>query len=201
MECSVRNERQSEIQPHPGDGPGAEERLSAMVDGELQGPEASALLRRLPEERALSQRWDEYHLIGDVLRGTPLAGFDAGRFGSSLAAEPLIFAPGALAAPRGLQRALGAAALAAGVGALAVALWVAMPGGRDARLATLAAAPVQDGRAGVPDAVGVQDYLLAHQRFASSALLQGAAPYVRLVDDRPTPAARGALRSLEAVRQ
>jgi hypothetical protein len=33
----------------------------------------------------------------------------------------------------------------------------------------------------VPVAVGVEDYLLAHQRFSPASSMQGVAPYVRTV--------------------
>ena len=78
---------------------------------------------------------------------------------------------------------------------VAFAAWIAVPQvGTDA--GTVAAAPgapspvnpqiaaapqrVPAGT-GVPVAVGVEDYLLAHQRFSPVSRIQGVAPYVRTV--------------------
>ena len=97
----------------------ARERLSALVDGELDGaalPQACAQWRENEQHRA---HWHAWHLIGDVLRSEDLAqspsrdaAFLAG-FRARLALEPVVLAPQpiaplavpAAAAARGWRRA------------------------------------------------------------------------------------------------
>lgn len=49
-----------------------QELLSALADGELQGPELAQALALCQQDSACS-RWRDYHLIGDVLRSPELA--------------------------------------------------------------------------------------------------------------------------------
>jgi sigma-E factor negative regulatory protein RseA len=71
------------------------EHLSALVDGELAHHEVTQVLAVLGEGDAAFDRWDCYHLIGEVLRSPalPLAGASAdmrlvGRLRDALAHEP-----------------------------------------------------------------------------------------------------------------
>jgi sigma-E factor negative regulatory protein RseA len=82
----------------------AHERLSALLDGELDAGavgRACAQWRESAESRAT---WHTYRLIGDVLRSDDLAGDparDAGFLGAlraRLAAEPVVLAPRSIAA-------------------------------------------------------------------------------------------------------
>ena len=50
------------------------EQLSALVDGALDEGPGRSVLARLGDQPALRARWGRYHLIGDVLRGEPVAG-------------------------------------------------------------------------------------------------------------------------------
>ena len=45
-----------------------EERVSALVDGELTSFESRRLINELEKDPVLRKRWGRYHLIGDVLR-------------------------------------------------------------------------------------------------------------------------------------
>jgi sigma-E factor negative regulatory protein RseA len=84
----------------------ARERLSALVDGELEDravAQACAHWRESPESRAA---WHSYQLIGDVLRSDDLAA-DAARdarfvatLRARLATEPVVLAPQPVAASR-----------------------------------------------------------------------------------------------------
>ncbi|HWI10363.1 MAG TPA: sigma-E factor negative regulatory protein [Burkholderiaceae bacterium] len=84
----------------------ARERLSALVDGELEDravAQACAHWRESPESRAT---WHSYQLIGDVLRSDDLAA-DAARearflvaLRERLATEPVVLAPQPVAASR-----------------------------------------------------------------------------------------------------
>lgn len=159
--------------------------LSAFIDGELD-PDASArLLQRLRQDDMLRQAWHDYHLIGDALRGHIGPSLDA-RFAQRLEAESTVLAPVpivAIKSSRGMQ----AFAAAAGIAAVAVAAWVALPqfggegGGVPGVTIANSTAPPASQVAEVPLAVGVDDYLLAHQRFSPASSMQSVAPYVRSV--------------------
>ena len=93
--------------------------------------------------------------------------------------------------PRGkiARLAFSAAAGAAGV---ALVAWLALPGLKPepAQLAAsvpagvrAGAPPAAPGAAVTPVAVGVENYLLAHQSFSPAGAMQGVAPYVRTVAD------------------
>lgn len=48
------------------------EQLSALADGQLQGPALSQALQACDQDSAMLQAWRDYHLIGEVLRGVPV---------------------------------------------------------------------------------------------------------------------------------
>ena len=167
--------------------------ISALIDGELGSGAVDGCLRRLKQENDLSQTWHDYHLIGDVLRGEISPSLDA-RFARRLAAEPTILAPRPVVAANG-SRWSSALSAVAGIAAVAVAAWVALPQTdvvpapvsiASTAPTTSAPAPASsprpaEGVSGVPVAVGVEDYLLAHQRFSPVSSMQGVAPYIRTV--------------------
>ena len=70
------------------------DRISALMDGELDDQEARNLVGRLKTDPALRIRWDEFHLVRDALRGEPLL---SSQFNVAvtqrLAAEPTVLAP------------------------------------------------------------------------------------------------------------
>lgn len=163
------------------------ERLSAMIDDELEAAECDRCLARLGADPALRETWDLYHLIGDALRG------DAGpalaqSFAPRLAAEPTVLAPRRVerTVPRPTWYALSAAA---SVAAVALVGWMALPLlERAPQVASTAPAPVASTATPaeaqpVPMPQGVNDYLLAHQRFSPSSAMGGMAPYVRTVSE------------------
>ena len=83
------------------------------------------------------------------------------------------------------QIAFSAAAGAAGV---ALVAWLALPGLQPEPQQVAAAAPrgapaAAPAAAVTPVAVGVENYLLAHQSFSPAGAMQGVAPYVRTVAD------------------
>jgi sigma-E factor negative regulatory protein RseA len=157
------------------------EQVSAMMDGELADHECSSCVKRIKDDpRFREETWDLYHLIGDALRGH-LAPSVIDGVREKLAVEPLILAPGSI--PR-LPRRAGWYALsaAASIAAIALVAWMALalldtqqgPSGGTKMAEAAAPAPV-------PLAQGVNDYLLAHQRFSPSSTIGGIAPYVRTV--------------------
>ncbi|MEO8924434.1 MAG: RseA family anti-sigma factor [Caldimonas sp.] len=86
------------------DDAAAAERLSALVDGELDGAATEAACRRWKADAQARCTWHAYQLIGDVLRSDGL-GDRAARdeqflvtLRARLASEPIVFAPAPLPA-------------------------------------------------------------------------------------------------------
>jgi sigma-E factor negative regulatory protein RseA len=164
------------------------ERLSAVMDGEIEGPECAACLDRLKDDLELRETWRAYHLIGDAMRGH-VGGALPSAFADRLAAEPTVLAP------RRVERKVSrtpwyALSAAASVAAVALVGWTALslyqaPVEIAARPSPAAPATVvvEAPAAPVPAAQGVNDYLLAHQRFSPSSALGGMAPYIRTVSE------------------
>ncbi|MBX9965330.1 MAG: sigma-E factor negative regulatory protein [Burkholderiales bacterium] len=163
------------------------ERISALMDGELDGDEAVRELKRCGGDATLIEGWATYHLIGDVLRAeAPLrSGFEA-RLREALAAEPTVLAP----RPSTVQRktrlfALSAAASAAGV---LVVGWLAMPyinhpaGGSGQT--GLAKAPLSQGPTVAEIDPSMKEYLLAHHE-STTASMPSVTPYVQYAIGTP----------------
>jgi sigma-E factor negative regulatory protein RseA len=174
------------------------EKISELMDGELEGGVAAASIERL--ERSMASRgedgeafeaWRTYHLVGDAMRDTRTlsAGF-AARVAERLAAEPTVLAPRrsqtAFHEPRKwYARPAAAAASFAGIGLVAwLALSPQQPGVPPPASPLAQAVPAAvEGRkpAIVPLPTATPDYLLAHQGFSPRISLQGMAPYARTV--------------------
>ena len=155
------------------------ERISALMDGEVDELELAQHLGQLSGNGDLRRTWDTYHLIGDTLRGDAAPGL-ASKMSQRLASEPTVLAP-----PRRVPRkriaqlVFSAAASVAGV---ALVVWLALP----PEPQQLAATPPRGAPPATPVtplAVGVENYLLAHQSFSPAGAMQGFAPYVRTVAD------------------
>ena len=189
------------------------DQISALLDGELDESEAGRLIARLKSDPELRRAWDDYHRVGDALRGHLGADLSA-RVASRLAAEPTVLARGA--APTPVQRAgRWVLSAAASLAAIALVAWMALPwrtpapqiaegqpgvvalapatamssgaqvasAPRDAPGSIRSRAAEADARAQAEAlaALGMRNYLLAHQRFSASSALQGMAPYARTV--------------------
>jgi len=163
------------------------EKISALMDGELERHEAAGMLNALVQEGESREAWRTYQLIGDAMRDTQLlsAGF-AARVSARLAKEPTVLAPARIAS-RPLVTRWQALSAAAGVAAVALVGWVAFgpqqPGVEVAQLTppapVLQVAPAEVAQVAPPAAAA--DYLLAHQGYSPRNSLQGVAPYVRMV--------------------
>jgi sigma-E factor negative regulatory protein RseA len=182
----------------------AREQISALADGELPEQHVNMVLGTLRQMENKAD-WEIYHQIGDVLRSDDMAvllsaGF-ASRMAARLDAEPAIVAPAvadwtaeqAAEAMRPAKRwAMPSMVAAAAVAAVAFIttpqLMVAMKSEpaivETAKLASVG--PATDQAATVatsgPDGVilrdpGIDDYLLAHQRFSPS--VYSTAQYAR----------------------
>src|SRR3990172_11592594 len=173
------------------------ERISALIDGEIEEAAVSRELSRLKKDRVTRETWDTYHLIGDALRGhfgANLCTAVAGR----LEAEPTVLAPNR-ATKAASNVAWYALSAAASLAAVVLVGWMALSSnGQDVapQLATGSAAvgvakspaAVQGSASqlaqnapgamiqAIPDASKireVENYLLAHQRFSPSNAMQG----------------------------
>ena len=169
------------------------ERISALMDGELEGHAADEAIASLKGEGEALETWRMYHLISDGMRDTRLlsAGF-AARMSQRLAEEPTVLAPGPLSSPlpgrTPAQRfAYAAAASAAAIGLVSWLAFGPQPEVPHTTIAqgTPAPAPVAMTPVTVQLTSSANDYLLAHQGFSPRVSLQGMVPYVRTVAVRP----------------
>ena len=167
------------------------ERISALMDGELEGHAAEEAIGSLRGEGEALESWRLYHLISDGLRQTTMlsAGFTA-RVSQRLAEEPTVLAPGRLPGRTPAQRlAYAAAASAAAIGLVS---WLAFGPQPEVPKTTIAVAPTTVTVAPVTVQLtsSANDYLLAHQGFSPRVSLQGMVPYVRTVAERPGESAK-----------
>ena len=163
------------------------EKISALIDGELDGREAQQQFQRLKQDRELEHCWATFHLIGDAMRGERYLSQGFGeRLTLRLAGEPTVLAPRPVASRRFVAYALSAAA---SLSAVALVGWMALfnnPLAPQPELAQApnttppAATPTPSAQlASVPSEGRMNEYLIAHQEFSPSTEIQGLAPYIR----------------------
>lgn len=154
------------------------ERLSALVDGELDAPEAGRILTACRQGSQLTDDWGVYHCIGDVLRSDDMGCHSralAGKMAARLALEPHL-----LAVPQPTQtspslRWRRPASFAAAAAAVAAVAWLALPQLRSAQdqvAAVPALAPALATAApalpNLPPPRVANGYVEAHRQFSSS---------------------------------
>lgn len=163
------------------------DKISALMDGELDEHEARGQLLRLKQDEQLSRDWHTFHLVGDAMRGERALSPDFHqRLAERMAAEPTVLAPQRSVTRRATTYALSAAA---SVSAVALVGWMAFVNNPlapqadivQAPSAILPAAVVPASIASVPSDGKMNEYLIAHQEFSPSTALQGLAPYIRSV--------------------
>lgn len=168
------------------------DRISALMDGELDEHAAAQALELAREPEAL-EAWRTYHVISDALASTRVLseGFSA-RVAAALAQEPTVLATARRRVPEPRRW----VALAAGVAAVSLVGWLGFAPQQIA-VAPVAKAPdanpvqaAQDKPAVIPLPSGTDDYLLAHQAFSPRTSLQGMATYVRTVSEQAQGARR-----------
>ena len=160
------------------------DRLSALMDGELDDGSAAEVIDALARDREALETLRTYQLISDVLRESRLLsnGFTT-RFAERLAAEPTVLAPNRLTPEPRKWFALSAAA---SLTAVAFVGWLAFaPQPHVAPIPAPVAQVPETKPAIVPLPTAANDYLLAHQGFSPRVSLQGMAPYVRTVSEHP----------------
>ena len=170
------------------------DRISALMDGELDNREAQSIIVRLKDDSELRIYWDDFHLVRDALRGEPLlsSSFNE-KLSERLAAEPTVLAPRRLLS--GTRRVTTyAMSAAASVAAAALVLSVAMnPTKPDSQIAATPFAPAKKDESIQPASNVVAQpqvvpydgrwnvYLLAHEALAPATNLQRVAPLIRTV--------------------
>lgn len=167
------------------------ERISALMDGELEGGDAAAEIKRLGTSDDHVQTWAMYHLIGDALRGDPGGGVATSlAMRERLAAEPTILAPRRSSLVRKARLyALSAAASVAGVAVVGWLAYMNQPGGFDGTGPSMAGGGAQSAALALDESM-VREYLLAHQQHSPSSSVQGVATYIRTVGMREGGTAR-----------
>lgn len=160
--------------------------ISSLMDGELSSPEAERAIRACCTTHEAAQKWQEYHLIGDVLRGgLPHPTDTAARVAAALKDEPAIVAR----PKRMLQTTVGRVALAtaASVATIGVVGWIGtqggqLPGGTTVAKNPAVLQPVAITKPAAAPTVDPQDYYIAHRQLPSAQLY-------RPVTNRTAPAA------------
>ena len=166
------------------------EKISALMDGELDGHEAHQTMLRLKDTEEARETWAAYHLIGDAMRGEVVHAYDVSRrVAAAIAQEPTVLAPQRSRVNRPLTYALSAAA---SVSAMAVVGWmafstsnVANPPVEMARAVAPAVVQPEPALVSAPSDGQMNEYLLAHQGVSPSTSLHGVAPYIRTISTAP----------------
>lgn len=171
------------------------EKLSALVDNEIDELDQRRVLGALAEDAALRRTWDRYHLVRAALR-KELEFVVAPGLAERVAEEiSMTSARAGSGSPRTFWRraalASGTVAIAASVAAVAILglQWMRAPIGTQQLAAQSKPAPAQVARAGAMrwDTThaeaenALNAYLVEHNEFASHSGFGGMAPYVRVV--------------------
>lgn len=168
------------------------EKLSALMDGELARDDAEGVIKTLGADSAQRESWDAYHLIGACLRGDStgkIAGGASARNACAdaifarLASEPTVLAPAAIRKPSRVEsRTRMALAVAASVVTVSAVGVVALKQQQGASVAPVtlvqqvAPQPVADAtRQRAQADLRVNDYLVVHRQFANPSAFQAAA--------------------------
>lgn len=104
------------------------QRLSALLDGELEATESRTLLSDMQHDPALRAAWNEYRLMGDALRAEPALPTEmVAKVMAALEGEPVILAPRPQGGASWRRHVVHhpALALAASVSGVAVVAWLA----------------------------------------------------------------------------
>jgi sigma-E factor negative regulatory protein RseA len=141
--------------------------LSSLMDGELGADEADRVIGTCCGSGQLKQKWQEYHLIGEALRGEgPRVGGSTGRIMDAIAREPTVLAPKRRQAPNPARIALAAAA---SVATVAVVGWIglqdsATPAGPAVAQSAPPAATGPVAQANVVPLNNVNEYVVVHRQ-------------------------------------
>jgi sigma-E factor negative regulatory protein RseA len=142
--------------------------LSTLMDGELDAHEAERAIRTVCGNEELKQKWHEYHVIGDALRGDePHRAAACSRIMAAIEQEPTVLAP-----RRRLPVNAGriAFAAAASVATVAVVGWMGFQQGRvpDASTTLAKGAPPAAAQPVPMTPTLVNDYLVVHRQLPNA---------------------------------
>lgn len=172
------------------------ERISILLDGEMDRAEAEAAIAALCADPAYRSQWHELHRAGDALRSNEVAACDAAHFcarvTAALAGEPTVLAPRAAKTTSRVRRywmpGVAVAASVAAIGFIAVPLLRAP----ETSIAKNVAPPVVEvaaldpARKSLPTIVNARaavdafnPYLAAHRELTSNSVVPRAAAYLR----------------------
>jgi sigma-E factor negative regulatory protein RseA len=163
-------------------------RMSAFMDGESNPTETRAALSQLKSDAGFREAWDAFQLTGDVMRGEPVLSADfMARFQERMSEEPTVLAP-RFVWRRAASIALSAAASLAAIGVVGALVFTNNPlTSQRVSISPIARSTPASGAEPQPVAAAnrsrVNQYLMAHEEFSPSVMLQGIAPYVRSVSD------------------
>lgn len=174
------------------------ERLSSLLDGDLDTARSAQLFEALRKDRDLRGQWDAYCLIGDALRGEADHHPDfVSRVMAGLDAEPTVLAPPArnsLMSWAG-RPAMAIAASVMGVAAVGLVAFSMFPATQSDSIpvaGVVASAPAEQGVLSAGGNVQLvttlgdgshREYMFVHQAMSGGGPIPGAAHYVRTVSD------------------
>jgi sigma-E factor negative regulatory protein RseA len=172
------------------------EKISCLVDGQLERDDAEALLAAVCSDPKLRSQWQQLHLVGDALRSSEVAAHHTPDFcdkvAAALAAEPTVLAPRPVRARQPMRRfILPGIAVAASMAALS---FVAVPMLTQPPAATVAKAPTAPPvalesaqsqpplrRTGpLPGGAAADVYLSAHRELTGGTAMPRAVHYLRV---------------------
>lgn len=173
------------------------EKISALMDGELDAQDSGRQFQRLQDDSRLAEGWDTYHLIGDCLRSETSPSVSAGfnqRLHDALSKEPTVLAPRPASRRSSNPLLKFTLPIAAAIAGVSMVAWLGLsahlsnPGTNVATGPTPpipGAPPANKPVAQVVLQGNVSDYLTAHQEFSPRTAMQGVASYVRTVAGDP----------------
>jgi len=156
--------------------------ISALMDGELFEDETEGLLNRIERRSDVQRDWEIYHLIGDVLRQPEYIHSDLGaKVRERMRDEPAVLAQRSHPVKQRMRTI--AISAAASLSAVGVVAWMSMQISPE-----MAPKTAMQQNAIRPVNVQIQpdanDYLMAHQEFSPSTVMNGGASYIRTVSYR-----------------
>lgn len=179
------------------------ERISALMDGELDRDEVQRVVRGMKEQAELRAAWSTYHLIGDALRGERCPDTQVMQtVVASLALEPAILAPHRTFSESVRRLSLPSMAVAAAVAMVTWMGWQTQQGPSSPISSPVAELVLPVAAIPQPNPLAeliqpasftspppqiqlrtrtIDAYLQAHHEFSPSKTMQGLASYARTV--------------------